>query len=153
MIVLPASQRNTTMQLTKGEQLRTEGVARFLAEHLPNPPQSYIFTNRQKLVHIQFFERKKINFYLSYPEHMLICTILQLSSSVSVFWREKQRFFCFIFLVPDNCSEILCQLVLSLFITHADCDLNKTGRLVDEEIYREYPFRGFWYSHLERRPL
>lgn len=61
-------------------------------------------------------------------------------------------FFCFLLLVPEPCSEMFRQLVLSLFITHADCDLNQTGRIVDETIYREYPLRGFWCSDLLRRP-
>lgn len=55
--------------------------------------------------------------------------------------------------VPENCSELFRQLILSLFITHADCDLNKTGRLINEIIYREYTIRGYWCADLVRRPL
>ena len=45
------------------------------------------------------------------------------------------------------------QLLLSLFITHADCALNKTGRLaVNERVHRDYPVRGNWCANLVRRP-
>ena len=57
------------------------------------------------------------------------------------------------FLVPENCSELFRQLVLSLFIAHADCGLNKTGRIIDEDVFREYCVRGYWCAHLVRRPL
>jgi hypothetical protein len=47
---------------------------------------------------------------------------------------------------------MLRQLILSLFITHTECNLNKTGRLTNETIYREYPVRGNWCANLLRRP-
>ena len=48
---------------------------------------------------------------------------------------------------------MLRQLVLSLFITHADCQLNKTGRLTNEPIYRQYPVRDHWCVNFMRRPV
>ena len=83
---------------------------------------------------------------------MLTCTMLRLLLCVCVFLDLLKKNLINFFLVPENCSELLRQLVLSLFITHADCDLNKTGRLIDEEIFREYPFRGYWCANLVRRP-
>ena len=58
----------------------------------------------------------------------------------------------FIYLVPENCSEMFRQLILSLFITHTDCNLNKTGRLIVDTSYQQYAFRGYWCSNLVRRP-
>ena len=56
-------------------------------------------------------------------------------------------------LVPDNASELFGQLIESLFITHAECKLNQSGHLVNENIDRNrHAFQGSWCTNLTRRP-
>ena len=131
-----------------------EPDAKNLVDGLPEPPMSYVFTERQRYDQLRFFEQPREEF-ISPPMDLnvdlydatiiVVCRYFQnLQDSTSCL--------VFSFLVPDRCSDLLRQLILSLLITHADCHLNKTGRLVNENSYRPHPVRGQWCANLVRRP-
>jgi hypothetical protein len=148
---IPPSYRRAPIRSTES---RSEADAKYLSESVPHPPPSFAFTDRQKHGQVRFFRELKdqvasptldTNVNLYNAAIVAVCKYLyryHLSSA--------HDSLC---LVPDNCSAMLRNLVLSLFITHADCNLNKTGRLVNENIYHEYPVRGYWCADLVRRPL
>ena len=148
---------NTVPRLTRStsanraEQARIEADVNYLIDGLPEPPASFVFSPRLKHKQMRFFCEER---YEHEPSDTDVC--LYNASIVAVrTYRCTQSLpltlVCH-FLVPDNSSEMLRQLLLSLFITHADCALNKTGRLIDASTHREYPVRGNWCANLVRRP-
>ena len=74
----------------------------------------------------------------------------------------KSHFYrCFLFsatlfLVPENCSQLLCQTIESLLITHAECKLNTNGHLISNhrhslEIEGLSHTHHSWYKNLVGR--
>lgn len=111
--------------------------ARNFIDGLPNPPMSFVFTEWQRYDQLHFF---------SQPRHSLVLPPIELN--VDLYDATV------VAVLPDDCSDLLRQLILSLLITHADCRLNKTGRLTNEIIGRPPPpVRSQWCANLVRRSL
>ncbi|CAF1338839.1 unnamed protein product [Adineta steineri] len=125
--------RSTSMQLTS---TRPENDAKYLVENLPVPPELFHFTDRQQYEQICFFQEMKDE--LLHP---------RLDKNVDLYNAT------IVAVLPENCSEMFQQLILSLFITHADCQLNKSGRLITDINFHPYPVRRNWCAGLCRRPL
>ncbi len=148
---------HSSSQIRSVPPSRLELDAKYLVDQVPDPPEGYLFTDRQKYDQLQFFRTMKDQLLSSSVNTMVdlynaaIIAVCKYLSFLKIVYFDHDSYI--LFLVPENCSEILRQLLLSLFITHADCDLNKTGRLINENIYREYPLRGYWCANLVRRPL
>lgn len=53
--------------------------------------------------------------------------------------------------VPNHTSELFGQLIESLFITHAECKLNKIGNLVYDNADPNHALRGSWCANLTHR--
>jgi hypothetical protein len=119
---------------------RLNALAKYLTDGIPKPPFGYTFSEQQIKEQHDFFRHKKDQ--------------LQTSSSSSSTMKNIDLFRATIVAVlPENCSTLLSQLVLSLFVTHAECKLNEMNeKLLTENIHRPYPFRGTWCEKLIRPP-
>ena len=113
---------------------RSDTLSMRLANNIPKPTDiNYTFTleqfNEQKL-YFQFGrDRDPLNIHNMYFYNAAIVAV-----------------------VPDHCSDAVKKFIESLFITHAECQLNKDGRLINQQISHDYPARGHWYRGLIRRP-
>ncbi|CAF1450890.1 unnamed protein product [Adineta steineri] len=56
--------------------------------------------------------------------------------------------------LPVQSSALVRKFIESLFITHAECQLNRNGRLINQYFHQDYSVRGQWYRGLtdRRRP-
>ncbi|CAF4217235.1 unnamed protein product [Adineta steineri] len=56
--------------------------------------------------------------------------------------------------LPVQSSALVRKFIESLFITHAECQLNRNGRLINQYFHQDYSVRGQWYRDLtdRRRP-
>ncbi|CAF4145563.1 unnamed protein product [Adineta steineri] len=126
-------------------------------EYRPRTTLLSIATQKQLLTREQY-ERRRMNAYVhsfdlltsdaiekheNYPSYMLTMyknLYVQLTTIVAV--------------LPDQSSALVRQFIESLFITHAECQLNRNGRLINQYFHQDYSVRGQWYRGLtdRRRP-
>jgi hypothetical protein len=121
----------TTIESTLVYNKRLNALAKYLMEGIPKPPFGYVFSEQQVNEQLNFFRNKKDQLKSS-----------TLKKNIDLFNA------IIVTILPDDCSTMLCQFVLSLLVTHAECKLNETNGLINEKIHRNYPFRGSWCEKL-----
>lgn len=131
------------------QYVRTDEQANALVKNVPQPPLGFDFSVVQRQTQQLFFKllidrvvpRDDVNLY-----NADIVAIRRSRPSLGF-----SPFICH--LVPDTASELFGQLIESLFITHAECKLNQTGHLVNENVdEHRHALPGSWCTNLTRRP-
>ncbi|CAF4337362.1 unnamed protein product, partial [Adineta steineri] len=114
---------------------RQDIMVQRLADNVPKPMGDYEFTPEHVSEQKQFFkyckDRHPINMHHLRFHQATIVAVL-----------------------PDQSSALVRQFIESLFITHAECQLNRNGRLTNQYFPQDYSNRGQWYRGLtdRRRP-
>ena len=128
---------------------RTDQETEWCLAHVPRPPDGTRFSRLQLLKQKAFLKQGRDLLFLP-PRHLdlldmaplFVCKSIELSSltHLSLF-----------FLVPEQSSQLLCQVIEFLFITHAECRLNTMGHLsVDRRPLCELK-NPSWYKNLVGR--
>ena len=114
----------------KSADIRTDdGEIKKLMQNLPMPPANYRFSTRQYHLQYVYFQAKRD--ILGGPNvHLDLynAKIIAVRKCLDRF--DYFHFFlyvCFFKLVPETSSSVLRQIVESLFITHAETNLNTSG--------------------------
>ncbi|CAF1489062.1 unnamed protein product [Adineta steineri] len=113
---------------------RQEELVQRLVDNVPKPLGYHEFTPEHVSEQKQFFkyckDRNPINMHHLRFHQATIVAVL-----------------------PDQSSALVRQFIESLFITHAECQLNRNGRLINQYFHQDYSVRGQWYRGLaSRRP-
>ncbi|CAF3548004.1 unnamed protein product [Rotaria socialis] len=109
-------------------------------ESVPKPSTGYIFSNRQVGLQLSYFNKKRDKDLPNQDIDLYNATIVAV--------------------LPETCSEMLRLTVESLFITHAETNLNTIGNILNKNstgnnhpINNPWLIRGDeWYQGLLRRP-
>jgi len=132
---LPPEKQITTTNLPMIRRSNT--LAMRLADNIPRPTGNYVFkheqVNEQKL-----FKYGKDRDPIKLIGSMFIILIFINATILAV--------------LPDHCSNTVKKFIESLFIKHAEYQLNKVGRSINQHFAPDYSFRGQWYRGFTRRP-
>ncbi|CAF1320142.1 unnamed protein product [Adineta steineri] len=115
---------------------RTINDTSIYVEAVPQPPNRYIFSNRQIALQMEYFHCKKDQNSLNLDLDLYDATIVAV--------------------LPETSTEMFRLLIESLFITHADTKLNSIGNMlrgIDLPDFNPWLIRGDqWCQGLLRRP-
>lgn len=123
------------------ETTRSDESVRSYMRNLPPVPDGYSFSIQQRARQFQYFKHQHDLIDQQNPSIDLftvdIIAVCQLFSFVINFYHS-------ISLVPEDASEAVRRFVEALFITHAETNLNTSGRLVipvnDDSNRKDDPF-------------
>jgi hypothetical protein len=133
--LVPSNARQiSTAERTMSIVRRSDAKAIRLAQNIPQPKdKDYFFTPEQTLEQAAYFKYGK--------------ECIPLNVHKANFYKAT-----IVAALPDHCSDTVKKFIESLFITHAECQLNQDGHLVDKKFRQTYSSRGSWYQGLIRRP-
>ena len=114
--------------------LRADAQVARLLEHVPRPGHAdYTFSPEQVHEQKAYFkfskDRQPVNMHQTNFYNGTVVAVL-----------------------PEHCSESLQKFVEALFVTHAECALNRDGRLINQPAPLIDAERGLWYRDLIRPP-
>ncbi|CAF5229885.1 unnamed protein product, partial [Rotaria magnacalcarata] len=95
-------------------------------------PFGYKFSKRQIEKQAEFFIMKLINQTINDRIDLFNATIVAV--------------------LPSNTSDLFCQIIHSLFVTHTEAKLNTLGHIFDYSI-NDTSLHRIWCADLQRRPI